>query len=65
LPIWSASSPGILALPALAVEGLMTVGRLRRRTRSRLAPTFVALRDLSERLASARFRGSARRCRWA
>jgi PLP dependent protein len=39
----------ILALPALSVEGLMTVGRLAEE--AELArPTFVALRDLSERL---------------
>ena len=39
----------ILALPALSVEGLMTVGRLA--SEPELArPTFVALRELSERL---------------
>ena len=40
---------GILALPALAVEGLMTVGRLVADP-DQARPTFVALRDLSERL---------------
>ena len=39
----------ILALPALSVDGLMTVGRLA--PQPELArPTFIALRDLSERL---------------
>jgi pyridoxal phosphate enzyme (YggS family) len=40
---------GILALPALAVEGLMTVGRLVADP-EQARPTFVALRDLSARL---------------
>jgi PLP dependent protein len=41
--------PQLLALPALSVEGLMTVGRLV--PEAELArPTFVALRDISERL---------------
>src|SRR6185437_15149844 len=40
---------GILALPALAVEGLMTVGRLVADP-EQARPTFVALRDLSVRL---------------
>ena len=40
---------GILALPALAVEGLMTVGRLVANP-DQARPTFVALRDLSKRL---------------
>ena len=39
----------ILALPALAVEGLMTVGRLVSEP-EQARPTFVALRELSERL---------------
>jgi uncharacterized pyridoxal phosphate-containing UPF0001 family protein len=39
----------ILALPSLAVEGLMTVGRLVERPEE-ARPTFVALRSLSERL---------------
>ena len=43
--------PAILDLPALAVEGLMTVGRLVE-TAELARPTFVALRDLSERLRS-------------
>ncbi len=41
--------PAILALPALAVEGLMTVGRLVEDAEA-ARPTFVALRQLSERL---------------
>jgi pyridoxal phosphate enzyme (YggS family) len=40
---------GILALPALAVEGLMTVGRLVAGAQH-ARPTFAALRELSERL---------------
>jgi pyridoxal phosphate enzyme (YggS family) len=40
---------GILALPSLDVEGLMTVGRLVADA-EQARPTFVALRDLSERL---------------
>jgi len=40
---------GILALPALAVGGLMTVGRLVSEP-EQARPTFVALRELSERL---------------
>lgn len=43
--------PAILALPNLAVEGLMTVGRLVE-TAEAARPTFVALRSLSERLRS-------------
>ncbi len=39
----------ILALPSLSVGGLMTVGRLVQEPRL-ARPTFVALRDLSERL---------------
>jgi pyridoxal phosphate enzyme (YggS family) len=39
----------ILALPALAVEGLMTVGRLVE-TAEAARPTFVGLRSISERL---------------
>jgi pyridoxal phosphate enzyme (YggS family) len=39
----------ILDLPSLAVEGLMTVGRLVEEAEA-ARPTFVALRDLSERL---------------
>ena len=39
----------ILALPALSVEGLMTVGRLVPEP-GLARPTFIALRDLSERL---------------
>ena len=42
----------ILALPALAVEGLMTVGRLVDAPEA-ARPTFVALRTLSERLCGA------------
>jgi len=41
--------PAILDLPALAVAGLMTVGRLVEAAEE-ARPTFVALRDLSERL---------------
>ena len=41
--------PGILALPNLSVEGLMTVGRLVDDP-SAARPTFVALRGLSEEL---------------
>ena len=41
--------PPILELPALAVEGLMTVGRLVD-SAAAARPTFVALRALSERL---------------
>lgn len=41
--------PAILDLPALRVEGLMTVGRLVG-TPEAARPTFVALRSLSERL---------------
>jgi len=41
----------ILALPALSVEGLMTVGRVVPEP-DLARPTFVALRDLSERLRS-------------
>ena len=41
--------PAIVALPALAVEGLMTVGRLVEDAEA-ARPTFVALRQLSERL---------------
>lgn len=41
--------PAILDLPALAVAGLMTVGRLVD-VAEEARPTFVALRDLSERL---------------
>ena len=40
---------GILALPSLAVEGLMTVGRLVADP-EQARPTFVALRELSARL---------------
>ena len=40
---------GILALPAIAVEGLMTVGRLVADP-EQARPTFAALRDLSARL---------------
>ena len=40
---------GILALPALSVEGLMTVGRLVADP-EQARPTFAALRDLSARL---------------
>ena len=40
---------GILALPSLAVEGLMTVGRLVAEP-EQARPTFVALRELSARL---------------
>ena len=39
----------IVALPSLSVEGLMTVGRLVAEP-EQARPTFVALRDLSERL---------------
>jgi uncharacterized pyridoxal phosphate-containing UPF0001 family protein len=39
----------ILALPGIAVDGLMTVGRLVE-TPELARPTFVALRTLSERL---------------
>lgn len=45
----AAALPGILALPNLAVEGLMTVGRLVDDP-SAARPTFVALRGLSEEL---------------
>lgn len=41
--------PAILELPGLAVDGLMTVGRLVE-TAELARPTFVALRALSERL---------------
>ncbi len=41
--------PQILELPALAVDGLMTVGRLVESPEA-ARPTFVALRQLSERL---------------
>ena len=41
--------PAVLDLPALAVAGLMTVGRLVEVAEA-ARPTFVALRDLSERL---------------
>jgi pyridoxal phosphate enzyme (YggS family) len=41
--------PGILALPALRVEGLMTVGRIVSEPEA-ARPTFVRLRQLSERL---------------
>jgi len=41
--------PGILALPALRVEGLMTVGRQVADAED-ARPTFVRLRELSERL---------------
>ncbi len=41
--------PAILALPALAVDGLMTVGRLVEDA-GLSRPTFSALRSLSERL---------------
>ena len=41
--------PAILALPALAVDGLMTVGRLAGDPEDARS-TFVALRELSERL---------------
>jgi pyridoxal phosphate enzyme (YggS family) len=41
--------PAILDLPGLAVDGLMTVGRMVE-TAELARPTFVALRDLSERL---------------
>jgi pyridoxal phosphate enzyme (YggS family) len=41
--------PAILDLPALSVGGLMTVGRLVEAAEE-ARPTFVALRDLSERL---------------
>ena len=41
--------PEILGLPALAVAGLMTVGRLVEVAEA-ARPTFVALRDFSERL---------------
>ena len=44
--------PAILELPALAVEGLMTVGRLVDEPEA-ARPTFVALRRLSERLRGA------------
>ena len=40
---------GILALPSLGVEGLMTVGRLVRDP-EQARPTFVALRELAARL---------------
>jgi pyridoxal phosphate enzyme (YggS family) len=43
--------PAILGLPGIAVEGLMTVGRLVE-TAELARPTFVALRALSERLRS-------------
>ena len=43
--------PAILDLPGIAVDGLMTVGRLVE-TGERARPTFVALRALSERLRS-------------
>jgi pyridoxal phosphate enzyme (YggS family) len=42
---------GLLALPNLAIEGLMTVGR-QVGTAEAARPTFVALRDLSDRLRS-------------
>jgi pyridoxal phosphate enzyme (YggS family) len=41
--------PAVLALPALRVEGLMTVGRLVPEPEA-ARPTFVRLRELSERL---------------
>jgi pyridoxal phosphate enzyme (YggS family) len=44
--------PGILALPALRVEGLMTVGRLVT-TPDEARPTFVRLRELAGRLRAA------------
>jgi pyridoxal phosphate enzyme (YggS family) len=44
--------PAILELRALAVEGLMTVGR-QVETPDEARPTFVALRDLSKRLRTA------------
>lgn len=43
--------PAILALPSLQVEGLMTVGRLVSEPEA-ARPTFVRLRELSERLRS-------------
>lgn len=43
--------PRILALPALRVDGLMTVGRLVEDTEA-ARPTFVRLRELSDRLRS-------------
>ena len=43
--------PAILDLPGLSVDGLMTVGRLAQ-TPELARPTFVALRELSERLRS-------------
>ncbi len=41
--------PAILDLPSLAVDGLMTVGRLVNRPED-ARPTFVALRSISEQL---------------
>jgi pyridoxal phosphate enzyme (YggS family) len=50
-PMLERDLDAILALPALSVEGLMTVGRLV--TDAELTrPTFVALRTLSDRLRS-------------
>ncbi len=43
--------PGILALPGMRVEGLMTVGRLVRQPEEARA-TFIRLRELSQRLRS-------------
>jgi pyridoxal phosphate enzyme (YggS family) len=47
--------PAILDLPSLSVDGLMTVGRLVAEP-EHARPTFIALRDLSERLR-ARYAG--------
>ena len=47
--------PAFLGLPSLSVDGLMTVGRLVAEP-DRARPTFIALRDLSERLR-ARYAG--------
>jgi pyridoxal phosphate enzyme (YggS family) len=44
--------PGILGLPGLRVDGLMTVGRLAT-TPEEARPTFVRLRELSDRLRGA------------
>jgi pyridoxal phosphate enzyme (YggS family) len=43
--------PALLDLPGLVVDGLMTVGRMVE-TAELARPTFIALRDLSERLRS-------------
>jgi pyridoxal phosphate enzyme (YggS family) len=47
--------PELLALPALRIQGLMTIGPLVDDA-ERARPTFIALRDLSERLRGAETR---------